>query len=52
MDRALATVFWLLVAVVALPAIAQAAQAAVPTLIGVLFFLAVARLGLRPSRRR
>ncbi len=45
------TVVGLLALVVALPAIAQAAQAAVPALISVLVFLGIVNLAW-PTRRR
>ncbi len=51
MGRLTGTVVCLLVLIVALPAIAHAAQVAVPALFSVLVFLAIASL-FWPSRRR
>lgn len=51
MNRLLGTAALLVVMIVALPAVARLAQAAVPALVSVIVFLGVARL-LWPSRRR
>ncbi len=51
MGRVLGTVAWLLVGVLLLPQVAQAAQAAVPALVSLLIFLGVVRLAW-PTRRR
>jgi hypothetical protein len=50
-DRAVAVVALLLVAVIALPTMAAAVQAAIPSLLALLFLLGIARL-LWPARRR
>jgi hypothetical protein len=51
MDRLIGVVVLALVAVAALPAVVAAAQAAIPFLLSLLFFLGIARL-LWPTRRR
>lgn len=52
MSRLTGTVAGLLVLAVALPALAEFAQAAVPVLLSLLLLLGIVRLALPPSRRR
>lgn len=52
MSRLTGTVALLLALVIVLPAVAEAAQAAVPALFSLLVFLALVRLALPPGRRR
>lgn len=52
MSRLIGYVVVLIVALLMLPAIARAAQAAVPLLLSVLVFLGIAKLAWPTSRRR
>jgi hypothetical protein len=52
MNRLTASLIFLLVFLIVLPSIAQAAQAAVPALFSLLLFIGVARFLMPPGKRK